>query len=138
MNTVSILTIVTITFLCLLGATATTGPVSAQPGDIITINASCSYILKTGTQNASAECTMIVGSTLRISKPVYVTNGWRRVVSSLGEITYLFSNPMTDGVLVRGFVLCDGAIKLVDGIQTSDGKILVDGTAYSRVQGPGG
>ncbi|MHB9037510.1 MAG: hypothetical protein ACYC64_12660 [Armatimonadota bacterium] len=142
MNRVQILIVVTITSLCLLVALTTTVSAAVKPGDTITITATCSYPIKYGSQTITAQriLTVIKASSAGSLWPraVYITNGWRRVVSPQGETTYVFYNPMTDGMLVRGFVLDQGQVRLVDGIQTSDGKIVVGNIAYVRVQSPGG
>jgi hypothetical protein len=138
MNKVQRLLVVTFASACLLAAVATFAFASVRPGDIITIKAEFHYSTKAGEQTLIRQCTLIVCPALLIKKPVYVTNGWKRVVSPQGETTYVFYNPMTDGMLVRGFVLDQGMVRLVDGIQTSDGQILVGTKAYPRVQGPGG
>jgi len=142
MNRVQMLTVVTVTSLCLLIALTTSVSATVKPGDTITITATCSYPIKNGSQTITVQRVLTVirasGAGALWSRPVYVTNGWKRVVSPQGETTYVFFNPMTDGMLVRGFVLDQGTVRLVDGIQTSDGKIRVGDVAYVRVQGPGG
>lgn len=101
-----------------------------NPGDIIELTADCYYKTSANenVQGASDGAYLVVCSPLRsfYPEPVFLAQGWER------------SCGMADGMVVRAFVMDNGEIKLEEGIQLSDGRILVDNRVMERAVKPGG
>lgn len=120
-----------------IGAIAAILLCSTQPGDLITISASCSYASPNqAPESTTAYCQVVVRSPLGLDKPIYVANGWRTERGSDGKWQTKWSGQLANGMLVRAYVWDNGKTKLTDGIQLSDGRVWVDGKAYDRAFSP--
>lgn len=88
-----------------------------NPGDVISIQANCQIDQGSITR---ASCQIVIKSPIFTNRPVFLTQGWER------------SNHKADGMLVRAFVNTGGQVKLLDGIQMSDGRVWANDHAFPR------
>lgn len=114
---------------------------AAQPGDVITLAVTCRYAPAPNrpTVDTTTSCDFVVGSSVTLrDRPVYLAKGWQQTYRRPDGSTYLYTDNAANGVFVRTFADMDGEVKLVDGIQTSDGRVMVNGHLHERVGPPGG
>jgi hypothetical protein len=101
---------------------------AAQSGDVVTVTDDCEYTLGVYPDSAwSAGATnLALASALRdeLGSPVYLSQGWQR------------SNGTAAGAVVRAYVTKDGQVWLADGIQLSDGQVMVNGEILQRAETP--
>lgn len=109
----------------------------AVPGDILVFSATSTFVSNGSVYSSDYSCNVIVYSTLVWPRSVFVIGGWRSVELLDGSTAYVFSNHMTDGMLVRGFVWINQDVALINGVQTNSGGIFLDGFVYTQVPGPG-
>lgn len=91
-------------------------------GDIVSVGASCEYM--TGLNLKStwiSGATDIALATPLLNKPVYLAQGWER------------NKSLAVGMTVRALVRKDGQVVLANGVQLSDGRVMVDGQPLDRV-----
>jgi hypothetical protein len=96
---------------------------SARSGDVVKVTADCEYSLGLGDPGSEPASTNIaLASPLRdqCQSPVYVALGWKR------------DKGLSAGMVVRAFVLRDGQVGLADGVQLSDGRVMVAGQILDR------
>ena len=94
---------------------------SVVNGDVIQITASCQYTLGLGNPTWYAGSTLDTALACRlIDEPVYLTQGWQQ------------NQGLAAGMLVRAFVRKDGEVGLANGVQLSDGRVMVDGQILDR------
>lgn len=107
-----------------VGVAALVSLAQLSPGEIITIKASCTYLPSKRSEPYTVYNQIYVAfkSQFCNTRPYYLAQGWEK------------SNHLADGLMVRAFVNMYGDVKLVDGIQLSDGRIWVDGVAFERSQ----
>lgn len=93
-----------------------------NPGEIITFSASCTYLPSRRSQPRTVydQAYVVCKSQFCNTRPYYLAQGWEK------------SDHLADGLMVRAFVNMYGDVKLVDGIQLSDGRIWVNGVAFER------
>ncbi len=109
---------------CLIARPAlAVGGETPQTGDVVTVNAECDYSLglrSPASEPASAD--VLLASPLRDQhpSPVYLSQGWGR------------DSGLAAGMLVRAYVLRNGQVELVEGVQLSDGRVMVDGDILER------
>lgn len=95
-----------------------------RPGDLITIQAKARVGEEPST-SARAGCLMVVRSPLFRNTPIFLAQGWER------------SKHLADGMLVRAYVHVGNEVKLIDGIQMSDGRVWCEERIYERAARPG-
>ena len=109
----------------------------AQPGQLITIKAGCSWTPAPGQRDAHASTSniVVVRSPLYTSRPVYLTNGWWIRLGADGKPGVQWTDKTANGMLVRAFVHTEDGVAQVDGIQLADGRVFVDGRIFHRSYG---
>jgi hypothetical protein len=99
---------------------------AAHSGDVVTVTDDCEYSLGVYPESAwSAGATnFALASALRdqLGSPVYLCQGWER------------SNGTAAGATVRAYVAKDGQVWLADGLQLSDGRVMVNGEILDRAR----
>ncbi len=108
---------------CLIFALALPACMAEKNGDVVTVTVSCGYSLGLGDANSESALTnLALASPLRNrhGAPVFICQGWER------------SNGLADGMIVRAYVIKNGQTQLADGVQLSDGRIMVDGEILDR------
>lgn len=113
--------------LLLIGATS--------PGTPITVNANCTYT--TNATPASMTASKCIGVVSQISSsidgPVYLTGGYKRKVKMPDGTWGEYVNRAADGMVVRFLHKSQtGDLMMLEGIQLSDGRVLVDGVPVER------
>lgn len=112
---------------CLIFGLALPACEAARSGDVVTVTAECDYSLgRDDPDSEPASTSLALASPLRDwhRSPVYLAQGWER------------SYGLAAGMIVRAFVLKDGRVELADGIQLSDGRVMVDGEILERAGPP--
>lgn len=108
---------------------------TTNPGTQITVKATCTYT--TNTASASMTASKCVGVLSPISSiingPIYLASGYSRKVKMPDGTWGEKQNHLADGLLVRFLHKADnGDYVMIEGIQLSDGRVLVDGTPVDR------
>jgi len=107
----------------------------AKPGTLITIVVNCNYTMNRAIEKATGVGYLVVGSPLgaTLRGPVYLTHGRQRVLGTNDGTVILLTDTKADGLLVR-FLRRDSQnnITMMEGIQLSDGRVLVDGVPVER------
>jgi len=96
---------------------------AARNGDVVVVSAECDYLFGAGDPASEpASTSFALASPLRRpnGSPVYLAQGWER------------NNGLAAGMTVRAYVLKDGQAILADGVQLSDGRVMVDGEILER------
>ena len=108
---------------CLILGSALPACEAAQSGDVVTVTADCEYSLGLGDPDSEPASTNVaLASPLRDQRqsPVYLAQGWKR------------DKGLAAGMVVRAYVLRGGQVELADGVQLSDGRVMVDGEILQR------
>lgn len=105
-----------------------------QPGEIITIETTCTYIPSPGQPPVTVTTLtyVVIRSPIPLSRPVYLCQGWFKTSAGGGTV-----NKLAAGVPVTTFVRMDGQVKLASGIQLLDGRVWIDEHPYDRADAPG-
>ena len=95
-----------------------------RPGDVVGIVVECEYSFGVDGEPiwASGVGSVALASPVvtRHGCPVYLAQGWAR------------DQTLAAGMVVRAFVWMDGQARLANGLQLSDGRVLVDGQVRER------
>lgn len=68
-----------------------------------------------------------------VQKPVYLAGGYKRTVKNANGTTVDYVNHSADGLVVRFLHKnANGDYEMIEGIQLSDGRVLVDGVPVER------
>jgi hypothetical protein len=95
----------------------------AQNGDVVTITADCEYSSGQGDPGSEpASVSIALASPLRDQHPapVYLARGWEH------------GGGLAAGITVRAYVFRNGHVELAEGVQLSDGRVMVDGEMLYR------
>lgn len=109
------------------------------PGALIQFNAACSYTIS-GTPAAVQAQAGCVGVTSplqgTLSSPVFLSQGYERTIrNGDGEVSIHREN-LANGMVVRFFhKTAGGQLATLEGLQLSDGRVLVDGVPLERNSG---
>jgi len=112
---------------CIIFGAALPACAAARSGDVVTVTANCDYRVGCDDPDSqSASTALALASPLRNGRllPVYLAQGWER------------DHGLSAGMFVRAYVVRNGRVELADGIQLSDGRVMVDGEILNRAQGP--
>lgn len=108
---------------------------NTAPGTSITVKATCTY--STSAAQISMTASKCVGVVSPIASdmqnPIYLAGGYKRTVE-MPDGTYAEQkNSLADGLLVRFLHKTEtGDYVMLEGIQLSDGRVLVDGEPVER------
>ena len=122
----------------MVGALAALIVTSTTPGEVMTLTAQCTWAAGGQGPQISplASCNLVVESPIAGDRPVYLAHGWARYYTRPDKTHVLWTDTNACGMPVRAYVWLDGKIKLMDGILTKAGKLMVGGTALDLADGP--
>ena len=123
-----------------VGVVALVMVTATGPGQVITLVADCYWSTSKSSPvlHTSTQTDLVVRSALQLAKPLYLTGAWQRTVKTKTGQTWVWTDNLARGMLVRTHAWDGGEVRLVDGVLTLDGRVMVDGKALERANGPGG
>lgn len=108
---------------------------TTSPGSLLTIQATCTYTADNVTYNTQAASHLGVTSPVCSGSncPVYLAHGYKRVITHKDGTQTTYTDTLANGRKVRFLHRTEnGQFEVLEGIQLSDGRVLVNGTPVER------
>ena len=124
----------------MVGAIALVMLTATGPGQVITLVADCYWSTSPSGPilHSGAESYLIVRSPVAAARPVYLATGFQRSHRLKDGTVLTYTDNIAVGMLIRTYAWDEGQVRLVDGVLTSDGRVMVDGRMLDRANGPNG
>lgn len=109
---------------------------STNPGALITLQANCTYTsagISSSTQAPDQYLGVKAPASLKLNKPVYLARGYHLTSTGNNGSMTSYMDSLANGLIVR-FIRKeqDGQLHEYEGLQLSDGRVMVDGVPMDR------